>query len=252
MLLLLSIFICVPAIAQDGGSASTIPQQPRFSLKHDAAEIARRFPGDQMAIFTAPVHATKTPRVLRFIAPFAVGAALITVDKRLSSQLPKGHGGVSATIANVGLDGTAAGVGALYLYGLLGHHERPHEAGLLAAESLADSVIPHAALSMLFGRRRPYQGAGDELGEGDFFARHSLSASFPSGHSMFTWAMVTSLAQDYPSVPSRIMLYTIGTTVTVSRVTGREHFASDVVVGGAIGYLIARHVIHAHWRAHAK
>src|SRR5262249_40005191 len=36
------------------------------------------------------------------------------------------------------------------------------------------------------------------------------------------------------------------TAVSISRVTGRQHFPSDVVVGGALGWLIGRQVYKAH------
>lgn len=222
--------------------------QPVFSAAHDLGSVVHRFPHDQFSIFTAPAHIGRTPHAWRYIAPFVVGAAFIAADKHLSANLPKGHGGVSATIANIGLDGTAATAGVFYLTGLARHDDHERETGLLAGESLLNSVLPHMAMSAVFGRRRPYQGAGDELGEGDFFARHSASASFPSGHSMFTWAMASTFADEYPSVPSKVLWYSVATTVTVSRVTGREHFASDVIVGGAIGYLIAKHIYHAHHR----
>lgn len=220
--------------------------QPVFSFSHDVASVVHRFPHDQLAIFTAPAHLGSTPHAWRYVVPFAVGAALFAADRHIQANLPRGQGGVSATIANIGLDGTAATAGAFYVMGLARHNAHERETGLLASESLLNSVLPHIAMSLAFGRRRPFQGTGDELGEGDFFARHSASASFPSGHAMFTWAMASTFADEYPSVPSKLLWYSVATTVTVSRVTGREHFASDVVVGGAIGYLIAKHIYHKH------
>ena len=230
----------------DADSPAQDVAQPVFSFAHDLGAVAHRFPHDQLSIFSAPVHVGRTPHAWRYVAPFVIGAAFIAADKSLSANLPKGHGGVSSTIANIGLDGTAATAGVFYIAGMARHDEHERETGLLAGESLLNSILPHIAMSAVFGRRRPYQGTGDELGEGDFFARHSASASFPSGHSMFTWAMASTFADEYPSVPSKVLWYTVATTVTVSRVTGREHFASDVIVGGAIGYLIAKTIYRRH------
>ena len=223
--------------------------EPIFSISHDAMDVVRDFPHDQLSIYSAPLHINRQPKVWRYLVPFAVGAGLLAADKRTLANLPRGQGGRSATIANIGLDGTAATAGAFYLIGLARHNEHEHETGLLALDSLLNSVIPHTALSLAFGRRRPFQGTGDEIGEGDFFARHSASASFPSGHSMYTWAMASTFADEYRSVPAKLLWYGVATTVTVSRVTGREHFPSDVVVGGAIGYLIAKRIYHAHHHA---
>jgi membrane-associated phospholipid phosphatase len=238
----------VPSTDPPQGEEKPVPE-PIFSLSHDTMEVVKHFPRDQWSIYTAPFHMDRQPKVWRYLVPFAVGAGLIAADRHLTANLPKGHGGVSDTIANIGLDGTAAAAAGFYFVGLATHSEHKRETGMLAGESLLNSVIPHAALSMLFGRRRPFQGAGEELGEGDFFARHSASAAFPSGHSMYTWAMASTFADEYRSVPTKIFWYGVATTVTVSRVTGRQHFASDVVVGGAIGYLIAKRIYHAHHRA---
>ena len=220
--------------------------EPIFSISHDTMDVVRDFPHDQLSIYAAPFHMNRQPKVWRYLVPFAVGAGLLAADKRTLANLPRGQGGRSATIANIGLDGTMGAAGAFYLIGLARHNEHEHETGLLALDSLLNSVIPHTALSLAFGRRRPFQGVGDEVGEGDFFARHSASASFPSGHSMYTWAMASTFADEYRSVPAKLLWYGVATTVTVSRVTGREHFPSDVVVGGAIGYLIAKRIYHAH------
>jgi membrane-associated phospholipid phosphatase len=244
--LLLCVAMSCSLQAQQNQNEKPVPE-PVFSLAHDVGTVVHRFPHDQWAIYTSPLHMGRQPHLWRYIAPLAVGAAFIAADKHLSANLPKGHGGRSATIANIGLDGTAATAGVFYFTGLARHNDHERETGMLAGESLLNSVIPHAALSMLFGRRRPYQGGPGEVGEGDFFARHSASASFPSGHSMYTWAMASTFANEYPSVPSRLLWYTVATTVTVSRVTGREHFASDVIVGGAIGYMIAKRIYrHRH------
>jgi membrane-associated phospholipid phosphatase len=241
-------FLPYTAQAQQETEKKPVPE-PVFSISHDTMDVVRSFPHDQLSIYAAPFHMNRQPKVWRYLVPFAIGAALIAADKQTLANLPRGHGGRSATIANLGLDGTAAAAGAFYFTGIARHNEHERETGLLAAESLLNSIIPHTALSLAFGRRRPYQGVGDELGEGDFFARHSASASFPSGHSMYTWAMASTFADEYRSVPAKLFWYSVATTVTVSRVTGREHFPSDVVVGGAIGYLIAKRIYHAHHHA---
>jgi membrane-associated phospholipid phosphatase len=244
--------MCCPLYAQQQEQQTSddkpVPE-PIFSLSHDTLEVVKSFPHDQWSIYTAPLHMNRQPKVWRYLVPFGVGAALIAADKQTLANLPGGHGGRSATIANIGLDGTAAAAVGFWMVGLATHSEHKRETGMLAAASLLNSVIPHTVLSLAFGRRRPYQGFGEERGEGDFLARHSASASFPSGHSMYTWAMASTFADEYRSVPSKIFWYSVATTVTVSRVTGREHFPSDVVVGGAIGYLIAKRIYHAHHHA---
>jgi membrane-associated phospholipid phosphatase len=220
------------------------------SVRHDAIELLHRFPRDQAEIFTSPLRVTHHEHAWRFVAPFAVAAAMIPFDKHISAQLPSGHGGPSRTISDVGLYGTAASVGVLYIYGVLRHDDHARETGLLGTESLMNSVLPPAALSLVFGRYRPFQGPMGEQGEGDFFRNNVYAASFPSGHSIYTWSMATTIADEYPSTPNKLVWFGVGTTVAISRITAREHFVSDVIAGSAIGYLIGRHIFHKHHSFH--
>ena len=113
------------AQAQDKPEVDKIAT-PIFSIKHDATDVVRRFPKDQFAILTSPAHISEKPHAWRYLVPLAAGLAFIPLDRHLSANLPKGHGGISATIANIGLDGTAATAGAFYFTGMARHddHER--------------------------------------------------------------------------------------------------------------------------------
>jgi hypothetical protein len=240
--------ILLPASLAYGQVNNTATLQPS-TVGQDGLELLRRFPRDQAEIFTSPVRVGHHEHAWRFVAPFAVAAALIPFDKHISAQLPKGHGGPSQTISDVGLGVTAASVGVLYIYGVLHHDDHARETGLLGTESFINSILPHAALSLAFGRYRPFQGPMGEQGEGDFFRSHVYAASFPSAHSVYTWSMATTIADEYPSTANKLLWFGIGTTVAISRVTARQHFASDVIAGSAIGYLIGRHIFHAHHQA---
>ena len=63
---------------------------------------------------------------------------------------------------------------------------------------------------------------------------------------MFTWTMAAVIAHEYPRTWVKILAYTTATAVSMARYTGREHFLSDVAVGGFIGYFIGRHIFKLH------
>jgi membrane-associated phospholipid phosphatase len=66
-----------------------------------------------------------------------------------------------------------------------------------------------------------------------------LSASFPSGHAISTWALASVVAHEYPnSILVPITAYGLATTVSASRFAARKHFASDIIVGAAMGWFI--------------
>jgi membrane-associated phospholipid phosphatase len=99
-------------------------------------------------------------------------------------------------------------------------------------------------VQLLSGRQRPIQGNGNGL----FWRNNALNSSFPSGHALFTWSMASVIAHEYPRPWVKWLVYGTATAASVTRFSGREHFPSDMAVGGVIGYLIGRHIFQAHCR----
>jgi endo-1,4-beta-mannosidase len=66
----------------------------------------------------------------------------------------------------------------------------------------------------------------------------------PSNHSLIAWDFAHVVASRYPGWGTRLTVYGIASAVSVSRVMARQHFPSDVLVGGAMGYLIGGLVVH--------
>ena len=60
--------------------------------------------------------------------------------------------------------------------------------------------------------------------------------SFPSGHTITAFAMMTSLGMYYPSLLPGLAFCAI--SIAVSRIVLGMHFLSDVVAGGALGSLL--------------
>src|SRR5882672_10940408 len=102
---------------------------------------------------------------------------------------------------------------------------------------MIDSLAVDTALKYTFGRERPGQGPGKFFRGGD---------SFPSDHSAVAWSIASVIAHEYPGPFTQIAAYGLATAVSASRVLGGQHFPSDVVVGGAIGWLIGRQIYRAH------
>jgi len=66
----------------------------------------------------------------------------------------------------------------------------------------------------------------------------------PSNHSILVWSFAHVVASEYDGFATKALVYSLATTVSASRVMAREHFPSDVFVGGALGYLIGGYVVH--------
>lgn len=215
-------------------------------ITFDAKQLARNFAHDELHIFESPVRVARKPSNLVYLVPFVVAGALIPADRHIEPNPSNGVQNAAQDISNAALFGTAATVGGLYLYGVAKHDEHAHEAGVLGTESFVDTLVLYSLTNVIAGRARPDEGNR----HGDFFVNHAFDTSFPSGHSSLAWSMSTVLADEYPSTKSRVFWYAVGATVSVTRVVGRQHFTSDVIVGSAMGYLIGRYVFHArghHW-----
>jgi len=222
------------------GATSADPQSTQGAASDGAFKKAfKRFGNDQAEISSAPLHRSS----LKWDALFLAGTGvLIATDRQASRALPTNHVDLSRNISNVGLYGTSAAAGVLWLSGLATHNEHTRETGALSAEAFANAVPFYAGLQLITGRERPIEGSGN----GRFWRNNALNSSFPSAHALFTWSMASVIAHEYPRPWVKWLAYGTATAVSVTRFTGREHFPSDVVVGSVVGYLIGRHIFQAH------
>ena len=85
--------------------------------------------------------------------------------------------------------------------------------------------------------------------KGKFFQKSvGLDSSFPSTHSIIAWSSAAVIASEYPSPLIQIAAYGMATGVSLTRVLGKQHFPSDVLVGSAVGWMVGRYVFHKHHR----
>ncbi|HZP63029.1 MAG TPA: capsule assembly Wzi family protein [Terriglobales bacterium] len=193
---------------------------------------------DQAHFWTAPAHLRT--RDLRWIAPLAAGTGLLIAgDSWLSKQVPASHVNTSKSISNYAAFSLIGAAGGSYLWGHLTKNDHLRETGFLAGEAALDSTAVAYALKTLTQRPRPLEGNGG----GTFFQGGS---SFPSEHSAIAWSVAGVIAHEYPGPLTKLAAYGLASAVTLTRVTGKQHFPSDVVIGGALGWYFAHEVFRAH------
>ena len=202
--------------------------------------LLKNIAGDQEAIWTSPAH-------LRFsdadwMVPLGVAAGLMfATDTEFSKHLSNSPSTLnrSDNISNYGL-GALVGAGAgLYVWGRFTHDDHKRETGLLAGEAAIDSLAVAYVGKYALGRERPLQ---DDY-RGQFF---DGGQSFPSEHSAAAWSIAGVIAHEYPGPLTSTLAYGLASLVGSSRVTAKQHFPSDVLIGSAIGYLIAQEVYRHH------
>lgn len=201
---------------------------------------------DQKAIWTSPFHMKR--KDAGWWAGFgALTAAAIVTDRRTTHLLENSAGQVrwGNNVSRVGAVYTVLPeVAGFYLYGVLSDNQKARETGVLGGEALLDSLIVVEVLKTAAGRNRP--NAAHE--PGNFF---DGGASFASGHSIETWALASVIAHEYGNrrwVP--FVAYGLAGVVGAARFSARQHYASDVIAGSAIGYFVGRYVVNTH-EAHA-
>jgi membrane-associated phospholipid phosphatase len=122
-----------------------------------------------------------------------------------------------------------AGAGALAL-GLV--DEDLARTGFTAVKAAGFTLLGNVALKSAVGRARP----NDEVGPGSFnsFSASAPQSSMASNHVATTMALVTPFAQKY----EQPWLYGLGALSALGRVYQREHWLSDTVAGGVLGYAV--------------
>src|SRR3984893_2043472 len=168
-------------------------------------------------------------------------AAIFATDSPYSRHLSNSPNRIkySKDLSNYGIASMIGIGGGLYLWGHLTHDDHKIETGILAGEAAIDTLAPVYAMKYAFGRERPlqdnYQG---RFGQG--------GVSFPSQHAAAAWSIASVIAHEYPGPLTSLFVYGLASAVSASRITGKQHFASDVLVGSAIGWFEGMYVYRKH------
>ncbi len=211
-----------------------------------AKPLARKLLGnillDQKEIWTSPFHMHGTDS-LWWIGIGGATAALIATDHRTSNIFENSKGQVTwgNNLSKIGTSYTLLPlVAGFYGFGVFENDPKAREVGVLGGEALLDSLIVSSVLKPIAGRNRP----NSVHDPGNFF---DGGASFPSGHAIEVWSLASVISYEYGHtkfVP--IVACSLAAVVSAARFGARQHFASDILAGGAMGWFIGRYV----WKTH--
>ena len=161
-------------------------------------------------------------------------AAVDAFDARLDPVIGRWRG-------NRTVDGLAYGASALgdhglvwFLIGLTRGRDKDRRAQARWAVAFSGAVTPvvNAGVKAVVGRGRPDRRADDPP-----TVREAGSTSFPSGHALAAWCAATLLADDDPLGAA---YYLVAAAVSLSRIHLRQHHATDVLAGAALGIGLGR------------
>lgn len=243
-LCIIAVLFALPAFAQDSSNASGTDTCGAKHLGQCVADILH----DQADIWTSPfrLHASDASWLIPFAG--ATGAALAYDSDALNQLGTDQHRvNISKRVSSFGSPEATIGEGiGLYALGSFTKNSKLSETGRLGAEAVVDASIVAEAVKLMAQRDRPDQGERT----GEFWpsgtGTYSLNGSFPSGHATAVWALARVVGDEYHGVLPRLFAYSFATAVSIARVTGRDHFPSDVLVGGGIGFLTGGYVYRHH------
>ena len=212
-----------------------MPQERNTNL----SSLPRYLFEDQKAVWTSPAHAQASD--LLWITPLAGTAALLfstDVSAMTHVSTSPSHINQFTNLSNYGLYSMIAAGGGMYLLGQIKDDAHAKQAGYEAGEAAIGATAITYLIKPIAGRQRPDQGNG----QGNFL---SGGNSFPSEHAAISWSIASVLSHEYPKWWMQALTYGLATTVSLSRVEARQHFPSDVFVGGTLGWFMGRQVYRA-------
>lgn len=207
-------------------------------------EFLLNFRNDFVDVLASPKK-WKGGDFLSLSAVLGAGLLLYSVDQDIQ-QWAQDHRGSSSedifkTIGQLGNGVVLIGLmAALYVSGEVSDNNSLRKTALLSLESWLTSGIIVRGLKSVAGRARPWTGESSHSFHP--FSTRSRFASFPSGHASSAFAVATVIADQSKKAYIDILAYSLATMAAFSRVHLDKHWASDILVGSAIGYFVAKKI----------
>ncbi len=221
---------------------------PRVRLNLDYAKDYFRDAGHMII---QPIH-WKSSDVITASAVLAGAALLLTQDEHIRSFAQRNQDPTRYKISHNIIQPFGSGLYTapiillLYADGWINPaHIRSHNIALRGAELLLVSGAENALLKELSIRARPNRNMGSEYWLAPLSFK--FNSSMPSGHTQSAFSLATLLASSYRERPwIGITAYTIAGLLGLSRIYEDKHWASDVLIGSAVGYANGRFFFNRH------
>jgi membrane-associated phospholipid phosphatase len=211
-----------PAVGGDGGCRQIAGQIPHTASSFGHGPAA------------APRNAFR-PGNLKWELPIALATGLLiaTSDDHINRHIQSASFVQAASRgSNVGLGIELGTAGLMYLVGCSGlRSSYAANTGFTALEAMGAASLINYGIKAATNRQYAYApNSHGEFWEG--------GKSFPSGHAAASFAFASVVAHRYPNKRwVQWTVYGLATGISLARVGGKKHFASDILVGGTLGYV---------------
>ena len=163
----------------------------------------------------------------------ATGLLIATSDDHINRHIQSpSFVQASSRGSNVGLGIELGVAGMMYFVGCPGQRSSyAANTGITALEAMGAASLMTLGIKAATNRQYAYApNTHGEFWEG--------GKSFPSGHAATSFAFASVIAHRYPNKRwLKWSVYGLATGVSLARIGGKKHFASDILVGGTLGYV---------------
>ncbi len=194
--------------------------------------------------FTAPLHFESRDWKNVAITAAVVGSGFF-LDNTLRSYSQENHTNFKNDLFNIDQYYTTKYVviatAGIYGFGLITDNDKARKIGVQLGESIIYAGAVTVTLKSLIGRSRPYTNRGHT----DFnpFTLNNDDLSFPSGHATLAFAFSTVMAHQIDNIFWKAGWFGAAGLVCYARMYHDQHWASDVLMGAAVGYFTGRFVV---------
>lgn len=190
-------------------------------------------------VATAPFHFKKDDWI-KLSAVAGVTVISSFADKEIKRFRNKNISGFNDTFFKMDkyyfLPTMAGGIVALYGYGMIDDNTKVRRLAVKLTEAAAYSMIIAEALKIVIGRARPK--IEDDQYDFNPLNNNNNYNSLPSGHTALAFAFSTVMANEIDNTYWKAGWYTFASLVSFSRIYNNQHWLSDTILGGSIGYFI--------------
>ncbi len=201
---------------------------------------------DTKNVFTSPFYATRKS-LFKASVTLALSGTAFLFDAEINSFAQRNRAQITDHISSNVLEHLADGFYSIPINfcivgtGYLSKDIKLKSAGLQTLKAMAISSLVVIIPKYVFQRHRPFEDSPSnnlrfEGPLGNF--RHT---SFPSGHTCSAFTIAAVYSEYYKEtmyVP--VIAYSLATLAGISRMNDNKHWASDVLIGAALGYGIGK------------
>lgn len=181
---------------------------------------------------------------LKFSALAAGTGTLMLLDKSINTKILSNQNLTVSRIGNWVEPIGDYGLGIfpiIYVGGLISQDKRMQGLGLRGSKAVVIAAATNLILKNVINRGRPFV-TDNPYNFTLPFSKKDFDA-MPSGHSTIAFAIATAFSQEFPEKKwIAPVAYSLASLTALSRVYHNKHWASDVLVGSAIGYFVTKAV----------